>query len=171
MTLRFLMALMVSVLAFGAPLIALAHSQAVWKPYWGPLLSCTGNYANPAGKAPVTSGADVDGDGTPDGVTDLCRSFCDILHTFQHIVQFALTIAFFVILRVGLAIGTGMLIFSGGSPEMVSQGGQVLKGMGVGTGLVLIVYVVVMTMIYGLDATRQLQGGIGPGLHWGAITC
>ena len=54
---------------------------------------------------------------------------------------------------------------------MVSQGGQVLKGMGVGTGLVLIVYVVVMTMIYGLDATRQLQGGIGPGLHWGAITC
>src|SRR5438067_7627261 len=72
-------------------------------PYWGPLLSCTGNVP--------------DKTGIPNSLPH-CESICDLLVTAQNILRFAITLALFAIAPLLFAWGAILLITSGGSPEI-----------------------------------------------------
>ncbi len=112
--------------------------------YWGPLVSCTGNYLskNSDGTAP-----------TP------CTSLCDLINTFINIVYFGMSIAIFIIAPIMVVAGGIMIMFAGANPGMLESGRKAITAAVVGLLIVLCAYLIVNTFITVLSVTGV--GGFG----------
>jgi hypothetical protein len=108
--------------------------------FWGPLISCTGNYIAPGGMNP-------------------CTSLCDLIETAINIIYFGITLALFVIAPVVVVIGAIMIMLGGASPEMLGRGKKAITGAVVGIVIVLCSYLIVSTVISVLNITGI--GGFG----------
>lgn len=125
-------------------------------PYWGPLVSCTGQtggYTTPAGK-----------------FLPQCQSFCDLLATAQNFINFGMTIALYVIAPIFFAWGGIMILTAGGSPEKVKAARGMLLNVAIGVAIVLASFVIVSTFFYLFNvAFKNPAGGSQSG--WADIKC
>jgi hypothetical protein len=126
------------------PLIASAYTTPnLWPTgFWGPLVSCTGNYlSNPAGNT------------TP------CQNLCDLINTVINIIYFILSIAIFIVTPISFVIGAIMIMMGGANPEMLGKGKKVMAGTVIGLIIVLCSYLIVATFVKALNITNI--GGFG----------
>ncbi len=154
MKLALRLTLTAAALAFlAAPMLTLAAAHNF--PYFGPLLSCTGDLSsvgiNPTGQ-----------------VTQTCHSFCDILATAQNILYFVITIAVFVIAPIMLAWGGVLWLTSGGSLERIAAGKKTLTATVIGLAIILGAFLIVNTFFY---LVGQFPGSNVKNLHWSNIEC
>ncbi len=141
------------VLLIGAPSLAAAHEISL--PFWGsPLLSCT---AQDDPSLPGTA------------VKEVCNDFCDIVHTGQHLLYFAITILVFVVVPVSFLAGGIMWMFSRGSTELVAAGTKMMRGAVMGLVIVLVAFIVVNTVLTSIGRRGEAEGG--PSVAWGTIEC
>jgi hypothetical protein len=124
-------------------------AKAAGIPYWGPLLSCVGN------------GSHLPSDLPP------CKSVCDLLVTGQNILYFCLTIALFVLLPIGLAIGGLQMMLSRGSSEGESEGRKMLTGIALALLIIMSAYVIVNTIFF--FASKFTGGAVKT--TWSTISC
>jgi hypothetical protein len=117
--------------------VAHADSQVWPTGYWGPLLSCTGNYNN---VVPVGS----------DGVSKTCTSFCDLLYTGRNVVDFAITLVVFVGAPVMITFGGIMLLIagSGGSDEKRQLAKDIIVSAVIGVAITLAAYLILSTFLW-----------------------
>ncbi len=112
--------------------------------FWGPLVSCTGNYL------PTNS----------DGSTpNPCTSLCDLIDTAINIIYFGMTLAIFIIAPVMIVIGGIMIMLSGANPGMLESGKKTLTATVIGLFIVLCAYLIVNTTITVLNISGV--GGFG----------
>lgn len=116
------------------PLVSLASTgdaysaPALWPTgFWGPLVSCTGNYLA--------------------GATNSCTNLCDLIGTFINVVYFVMSVAIFIITPIMLVVGSIMVMISGANPEMLGRGKKVLTTTVIGLAIVLCSYLLVNTVI------------------------
>ena len=62
--------------------------------YWGPILSCTGEYYSTGPPAVV--------EGSP---TETCTSLCDVLKTARNVAYLGITVVFFVLALLSAIVG------------------------------------------------------------------
>jgi len=129
------------------PLIASAYTTYttpnIWGTppgFWGPLVSCTGNYTTPGSMTP-------------------CTSLCDLIDTFINIVYFGMSIAIFIIAPIMVVVGGIMIMFAGANPGMLESGKKAITAAIVGLIIVLCAYLIVNTFITVLSITDV--GGFG----------
>jgi hypothetical protein len=124
------------------PLFASAYTPPnIWPTgFWGPLVSCTGNYLA------SNSGAQ-------------CTSLCNLINTFVNIVYFAISIALFIIAPISIVVGGIMIMFAGANPGMLENGKKVLTGAVIGVVIVLCSYLIVATFLKIFSVTAI--GGFG----------
>jgi hypothetical protein len=126
------------------PFIASAYTTpTLWgnpPGFWGPLVSCTGNYLPSSGATP-------------------CKSLCDLINTFINIVYFAMSVGIFIIAPISVVIGGVMIMLAGANPGMLETGKKVLTGAVIGIVIVLCSYLIVATALKVLGVTGV--GGFG----------
>jgi hypothetical protein len=141
-----------------APHTAHADSQVWPTGYWGPLLSCTGNYGE---ITPVGA----------EGVAETCNDFCDIMHTGQNIIDFAMTVVIFVGAPIMIAAGGILLMvgnpLTGEKESKRSQAKSMIVSAVIGVGIALGAWVILSTFLWLV--------GNGPGskieVSWPNIEC
>ncbi len=124
------------------PAIASAQSTAVhgydiWSVppgFWGPIVSCTGNY-------PIGAQAQ------PAGTTPYCQSLNDLLQTFINAIYLLMSIGLFIIAPILFIIGGIMMIMSSGNPEKIGQARKTMIGAVIGVVIVLSAYLIVNTIV------------------------
>ena len=140
---------------------ARAESQVWPTGYWGPILSCTGNY-----NQDVTQGGMPVGAG---GVQGTCNDFCDLLQTGQNVVDFAITLVVFVGAPAMITFGGIMLMIagSGGSEEKRKIAKDIIVSAAVGVGITLSAYLILSTFLwlFGNGPTSAMQ------VSWPTIVC
>lgn len=102
--------------------------------FWGPILSCTGNY--------------ISGDKP-------CTSICDILNTLKNIIYLAMSVAIYIITPIMVGWGGVMLLISGGSPEKVASGRKIVTGTVVGVAIMLGAYLIIATFFNLIGAKNK----------------
>lgn len=148
-----------SAFSFAAAPVAYADSRVWPTGYWGPLLSCTGNYN------------DVVPTGVEDGgVTEVCDNLCDMLSTGQNIVDFVITIVVFVGVPAMIAFAGVLLLisgFAGGDSEKRSKAKDIIISTVVGLLITLGAYVILSTFLWlaGNGPTSAVQ------VSWPDIVC
>jgi len=150
--------LLVVVIGSSAALPAFAFASSwttpnIWPTgFWGPLVSCTGNYLpNGGGQLPANGS-------TPSP----CTSLCDLIDTFINIVYFGISLAVFIIAPVMLGVGGVMIMMAGANPEMLGSGKKALTAAVIGVIIVLCSYLIVNTVITVLNIS---------GVNLGTATC
>lgn len=138
------------------PVVALAQTPpSIWPTgFWGPLLSCTGDYAK------------VQPQGTQGAPANPCQSLCDLILTIINVIYFAMSVALFIIAPILLAVGGVMIMIAGASPEMLSQGKRTLTATVIGIVIVLCSYLLISTfinLVLPYAASTNLFGGFGAG--------
>jgi hypothetical protein len=129
--------------------IASANAGA-FTPYFGPLLSCTGNYTQDVKDA---SGNKI----------AKCSSLCDLLATGQNIAKWLMTMSLYIVAPFTFAIGAGMIMLGGASPKLVSTGRQTMFGTAIALAMVLGSYVIVSTIFFLIPTSAPS--------NWGEFTC
>ncbi len=119
--------------------------------YWGPLLTCTGDYSATSSR---------------DGTYKTCTSACDVIIEFEAILYFALTLVMYVGAPVMLVVGAGMIMFAGANPNLLSQGRKVLFSTVIGVVLALASYVIVSTFLWLVQPADSAKP-----VSWPNITC
>ncbi len=149
---------------FILPLLAAPRvTQAASFPYWGPLISCTGNDPAVTG---IPNPKDAKGNDLPH-----CASICDLLATLQNIFFFMLTLALVVFAPFAVLWGAILMMTSGGSSERVTQGRTVIKNAILGILFVLSAFLIVNTFMFLLSKIATSSGGTGLPSKWYQITC
>ena len=120
-------------------------SSGITFPYWGPILSCSGDYADPSKVH--------------------CTSVCDIIKTTSQGTAFATSLLVFIAAPILFLIGGGILLVSAGSPEMITLGRRFLTGTAVGILLVLLSWVIVASILFLI--ANPATGGVS----WPDIVC
>jgi len=137
------------VLVGSSVVLPLAASAATWTTpnlwgtppgFWGPLVSCTGNYTTPGSLPP-------------------CTSLCDLIDTIINVIYFAMTLALFVIAPVVIVVGAIMIMLAGANPGMLESGRKAITGAVIGIAIVLCAYLIVNTTLTVLNITGV--GGFG----------
>lgn len=105
--------------------------------YWGPLVSCTGNYSS--GSNP-------------------CVSLCDLIQTFLNVIYFGMTLVVFVLTPVLFAWGGITILLAAGDPGKLQSGKKILTGTLIGLGIVLFAFLIVSTFIKFLGVQGYVQG-------------
>jgi uncharacterized membrane protein HdeD (DUF308 family) len=136
-------------------------AEAASFPYWGPLISCTGNNPDITN---IPNPTDSKGNTLP-----RCASICDILLTAQNIFFFLLTLALIVFAPLSIITGAVLMIISAGSPEKVTQGRSIITNTLLGILFVLCAFVIVNSFFF--LASKFLTSGKGLPQKWYAITC
>jgi hypothetical protein len=114
--------------------------------FWGPLVSCTGNYIPNA----------TNSDGSP---VNACQNLCDLIGTFINIIIFGMSIAIFIVMPISFLVGAIMIMVSGANPGLLQSGKKVLWGVVIGLAIVLCSYLIVNTFVTVLGITGI--GGFG----------
>lgn len=117
------------------PETANADSQVFPTGYWGPLLSCTGNYNQVVSTTEVSA---------------LCTSWCDILKTGQNITDFAITLVVFVGAPAMITFGGIMLLVAGtsGGEENRKMAKDIIVSAVIGVGITLGAYLILSTFLW-----------------------
>ena len=135
-----------------------AHAASrVWPSgYWGPILSCTGNYNQ---VVPET--------GPLEGIT--CDSFCDLLKTGQNVVDLAITLVIFVGAPVMITFGGIMLLIAGssGAEEKRKMAKDIIVSAVIGVAITLGAYLILTTFLWIFG--RSPSGA--PKVSWPNIEC
>jgi hypothetical protein len=149
------------VLLMFSPAIAFAYTTpSLWPTgYWGPIVSCNGNYLQ-------------------NGANGTCQSLCDLINTATNAVYLAMTIAIFVLAPILFVVGAIMLLVSGANPEMLSRGKKTLTDTLIGLIIVLCSYLIVNTVVTtlkingigGFGASSCSLGGAGTSFTCGGTT-
>jgi hypothetical protein len=135
------------------PLVASAHAPQLWgmpPGYWGPILSCSGS---------------------GQGGLPKCTSLCDLLHTFQNVIYFGISLAFFAIAPVLLIWGGVLILIAGANPGLLEQGKKILTGTLIGILIVLCAFLIVNTFLWFLAKSGGGQGTVPTGVGWPNIQC
>lgn len=127
-----------------------SHAQG-FTPYWGPILSCTGDYLSKT---------------TPPSGMKPCTSYCDILATAQNAIKFILTILFVIIIPAFTVAGGIMMMISGGKPDMYKKGLNTIKGAVIGLVIAMSAGVIVNTFVWLLGTTSGITTA-----NWWNIKC
>ncbi len=114
--------------------------------YWGPLVTCTGNYS-------ATSSNEK-----------TCTSACDAIVQTEAIIYFVMTLLLYVGAPVMFLIGGLMIVFGGANPTLLAQGQKTLWGTAIGVALALSAYVIVSTFLWAVQPS-------GTGVKWPNIQC
>ena len=127
------------------PSLAFAYTApSIWPTgFWGPLISCTGDYA---------------GVGPSSGVSP-CTSLCDLINTIENVIYFGLSIAVFIITPILIAWGGAMYMFSRGKPEGISSAKKILTGALIGLLIALCAWLIVNTVITAFLGSNTYIGG------------
>jgi len=135
-----------------APFAASASvASGIWPTgYWGPLVSCTGNYDS---SVKLMAGAPAQS----------CTSVCDLIGTIINVVYFAMSFAIFIITPILFVTGGVMMMVSGANPEMLGRGKKTLTSTLIGLLIILCSYLIIYTVVNALKIT-----GIG---GFGASAC
>ena len=123
---------------------AISHAQ--FAPYFGSIVTCTGNYSGGSSLPP-------------------CASICDVLAEIDNLVKLTYTFAIYIIAPLMFIYGGGMIMLSHGNTHWGEDGRKIMPGTAVAVGLVLGSYVIVTTLL-GI-AGNPANGGV----HWPNITC
>ena len=118
------------------------HGYNIWTMppgYWGPIVSCTGNYPIGAGGRAITSN-------NPSGKPN-CKNLNDLIQTFINAIYLLMSVGLFAIAPILFIIGGLMMIASGGNPERITQARKTMIGAVVGVVIVLCAYLIVNTVI------------------------
>lgn len=122
------------------PIVASAHttSRPLAIPYWGgqndPLLPCVGAQ---------------------------CQSLCDLVHLFQHLIWFGITLVVLALAPAFIAFGGIMMMISIGSPEKLGSSKRIVTSAIVGLLIALGAFIIVNTFMTFLV----------PGVNWTTISC
>lgn len=160
-------ALLGAVIVFSLPAVRTAFAEITYNPasiaaspglpFWGsPLVSCTGNYY-------ASSTLE---DPTKPTYFPSCTSFCDILHTTQNLIYFAITVTLFVLAPIMFVGGGIVLMFAGGSPELSGKGRSMMLYAVIGVLIVLCAFVVINTFLWVLG-----NGSGAIKVSWPDISC
>jgi uncharacterized membrane protein YgcG len=114
--------------------------------YWGPLVSCTGNYDSSTTVMP----------GAP---SNACTSVCDLIGTFINVTYFAMSAALFILAPVLFVVGGIMFLMSGANPGMLEKAKKTLTSTLIGLLIVLCSYLLIYTFVKALNITGI--GGFG----------
>jgi hypothetical protein len=106
--------------------------------FWGPLVSCTGNYINGSNQ---------------------CTNLCDFILTVIRVLYFVMSIAIFIATPILIIWGGIMIMISGASPEMLGTGKKIITGTLIGLAIILCSYLLVSTFLKALGVTSI--GGFG----------
>jgi hypothetical protein len=140
-----------AVLALLFVLWPLASANAApFAPYFGRILSCTGNYTQDVQDA---NGIKI----------KKCSSLCDLLETGQNIAKWLMTMALYIIAPLSFVIGAAMIMLGGASPKLVSTGKQTMYGTAIALAMVLGSYVIVSTIFFLIPTSAPV--------NWGEFTC
>jgi hypothetical protein len=151
-------------LVFALPMLAAPRvAEGAKFPYWGPLISCTGNDPAITG---IPNPKDAKGNDIPH-----CVSICDLLATLQNVFFFLLTLALVVIAPLSVLGGALLMITSAGSEERVSKGRSVITGTVLGILFVLSAFLIVNTFMFFLSKLVTPDKGVKLPTKWYAITC
>lgn len=112
------------------PVVAQAQTAPnIWPAgYWGPILSCTGDYTGTTNATP-------------------CVNLCNLVQTIINILYFGISIAIFIVAPILFIVGAIMIMLAGASPELLSRGKKTLTGTFIGLILVLSSYLIVSTIV------------------------
>jgi hypothetical protein len=137
----------ISFLLLIIPLAVFAQGQAstpsIWPTgYWGPLLSCSGS---------------------GQGGLSKCTSLCDLLRTFQNVIYFGISLAFFAIAPVLLIWGGLLILIAGPNPGLLEQGKKILTGTLIGILIVLCSFLIVNTFLWAMGSPKEVG--------WPTIQC
>ncbi len=129
------------------PSVSSAHEIKFWTTpgYWGPLISCSG-------------------DGS--GGLPACTSACDLIHTFQHLIYFGMTLAIFVFAPIFFAYGGIMMLIAGANPSLYSQGKDAITKTVIGVIITLSAFLIVNTFL----TVFGQNSGAGT-IQFGTIEC
>ena len=134
---------LVALVAITLPSFASAAVPNVWPTgFWGPLLSCSGNYTN--------------------GSLPPCTSLCDLISTIENIIYFGISVVVFIIAPVLFAWGGIMYMVSRGSPDGISKAKGVLTKTLLGVVITLGAWLIVNTFVGALGLSGSV-GGFGTG--------
>jgi hypothetical protein len=140
------------------PAVALAQTYStpnIWKVppgYWGPIVSCSGEYSVTGSSASASSGS-----------LPPCKNLCDLINTTINAIYLAMSVALFILAPILFVVGGIMIMISGANPEMLSRGKKTLIDTLIGLIIVLCSYLIVNTVITALKIN-----GIG---GFGASSC
>ncbi len=109
--------------------------------FWGPIVSCTGNYLP--------------------GATNSCTSLNDLFQTIINVIYFVMSAAIFIIAPILFIVGAIMIMMGGANPGMLTRGRQTMVGTAIGLAIVLCSYLIVNTVISVFHITGI--GGFGGG--------
>jgi hypothetical protein len=118
------------------------HGYNIWSfppGYWGPIVSCTGNYPIGSGSSAITSN-------NPSGKPN-CTNLDDLIQTFVNAIYLLMSVALFAIAPILFIVGGLMMIASGGNPERITQARKTMIGAVIGVVIVLCAYLIVNTVI------------------------
>lgn len=94
--------------------------------FWGPLVSCTGNYLS--GRNP-------------------CTNLCDLIGTAINIIYFAMSIGIFIAAPVLFVAGGIMMMIAGPNPGMLDKAKKLFTGTLVGLLIILCSYLIINTFV------------------------
>lgn len=186
-------ALGIALVAFATPASALAET---WKPFFGPILNCTGYFSisttqekteyvkDDSGKtslkvvtssfmytpvSPETIGTGADGQPLVP-----CRSLCDVFVLVNNLMKFAVTAIVLIIIPVMIILGGFYLMTSGGNPGKRTKGKDVIVSALIGLAITVTAGLIVnqaMNIIFakawGDAIKQQIQDQIGRGVNLG----
>lgn len=136
------------------PSLARADSQVWPTGFWGPILSCTGNYHN----TPAVG---------PEGVQKKCTDLCDLLYTGRNAVDFATTLVIFIGAPAMITFGGIMLLIPGDSGENRKMAKDIIVSALIGVGITLGAYIMISTFLwlFGNNETSRVR------VSWPDIVC
>ena len=132
------------------PSLAFAYTApSIWPTgFWGPLVSCVGNYSGATGSiVPNPSGLPA------------CASLCDLIYTIENVIYFGISIALFILSPILFAWGGIMYMVSRGKPEGTSKARKILIGALIGVLITLCAWLIVNTIVSFLSIANV--GGFG----------
>ena len=136
--------LFLAIIAIILPSFALAAPNLWPTGFWGPLISCLGNYSG-------------------GGTLPPCTSLCDLINTIENIIYFAISIVIFILAPILFAWGGILYMISRGSPDGLTKAKSVLTKTLLGVAIVLCAWLIVNTFINVLGIGSSV-GGFGAGM-------
>ncbi len=129
-----------------------ATMPSIWPTgWWGPIVSCTGNYIPNSPQIPVNGSQPKP-----------CTSLDDLVQTLLNALSLLMSIALFIIAPILVAVGGIMLMMGGANPEMLGRGKSILTGTVIGAVIILSSYLIISTVLTAFGVV-QCFGGFGPG--------
>ncbi len=128
---------------FAASAVSAPNLWGVPPGFWGPLVSCEGNYMTNA-TPPHPN---------PPSVPKTCSNLCDLVQTFVNIIYFVMSVALFIVAPILVMVGAIMIIFAGANPGMLENGKKTITSTVIGIVIILCSYVIISTFLYALNIT------------------